>query len=81
MKQMKKLNVDWDETPRSDEAPKSEKVAKTDGGKEIEIYRDPVYAYWRIRFSTGGQLPPVLDGSFTQKNFAEAAISSYLESK
>lgn len=48
------------------------------GGKEINIYTDPVSAHLRIKFTTGGELPTELSGIFTSPARAKAAVESYL---
>lgn len=78
MKSPKKLNIVWQEEENEN---KDEVFATTEGGKDVVIYRDPVYAYWRIKFGSGGELPALLDQAFTQRNYAETAIKTYLASK
>jgi len=51
----------------------------TPNGKEIEIFRCPQSAQWKIKFTSGGELPEELGGIFTNEKFAETAINKYLE--
>jgi hypothetical protein len=51
----------------------------TPNGKEIEVYRCPQSAQWKIKFTSGGELPEELSGIFTNGTFAETAINKYLE--
>lgn len=52
-------------------------VGKTKKDKEIIIDQD-VQGYFFVKFSTGGQLPPSLNGRFTRYEFAQYAVRSYL---
>lgn len=52
---------------------------KTRGGKEIVTFIDPISAHVRIKFTSGGELPPELTGLFTSVRTANVAIISYLE--
>lgn len=52
---------------------------KTKGGKEIVTFIDPVSAHVKIKFTSGGELPPELTGLFTSVRAANIAIISYLE--
>lgn len=51
----------------------------TPNGKEIESYRCSQSAQWKIKFTSGGELPEELTGIFTTDKFAEIAINKYLE--
>ena len=51
----------------------------TPNGKEIESYRCPQSAQWKIKFTSGGELPEELTGIYTTDKFAEIAINKYLE--
>ena len=55
------------------------KTYTTPNGKEIQIFRDPVSAQYKIQFGSGGELPEELTGIFTNELFAETAINKYLE--
>lgn len=52
----------------------------TPNGKEIGIVRDPVTAFFKIQFKSGGELPQRLQGMFTSERFAEVAVIDYLNS-
>lgn len=53
----------------------------TPNGKEINIVRDAKTAHLKIQFSTGGEIPEMLDGFYTSHTQAQKAINKYLESK
>lgn len=51
----------------------------TPAGKEIVAFHDPKGSHVKIKFTSGGELPPELAGLFTSLSFAEKAIISYLD--
>lgn len=51
----------------------------TKGGKNIEIYTDSNSSLYRIKFTSGGELPWELGGLFTSTVFADIAIKGYLQ--
>jgi hypothetical protein len=58
------------------EAPKKETVRK-----ELEVYVDPAYAHFRIKYKGGGELPGELKGRYTHRELAEEAIQRYLKKR
>ncbi len=55
------------------------KTFQTVNGKEIQIVRNGTTSAYKIQFGSGGELPNVLEGSFTNERSAIAAINIYLE--
>lgn len=51
---------------------------ETEGGKEIKAVKDEWGNFWSIAFTSGGQLPKELTGTFTDQHKAEQAIVIYL---
>ena len=51
---------------------------KTEAGKELETYTDPLSANFRFRWTTGGELPAVLEGLFTDHIQLQRALDRYL---
>lgn len=54
---------------------------ETPNGKEIEIYRCPVSAQYRIKFTSGGELPEQLSGLYTDSIIAQTDVLRYIEEK
>ena len=50
----------------------------TPNGKVIATYIDPGTAMYRIKFTTGGELPVELSGIFTSSFVAERTIQGYI---
>lgn len=48
------------------------------GDKKLEVYHEELGTLWRVRFTTGGQLPAELTGSYTDAQSAVKAVESYL---
>ena len=51
---------------------------KTPGGKIIELFYEGFLL--KVKFTTGGQLPPALAGSYTSFAQAKTSIEMYLDS-
>jgi hypothetical protein len=49
--------------------------------KELEVYVDPAYAHFRIKYKGGGELPGELKGRYTHRELAEEAIQRYLKKR
>lgn len=75
----KKAKILWEEKPQDDprNATTDVKVAETKNGKGIRVYRDSD-GYWKISFSTGGELPPEFDQKFTLQKHALHQVELYL---
>lgn len=52
-------------------------VGKTSGGKELVIYRTQ-QGPWKVKFTSGGELPPYLRGKYTQYEIALVDVQKYL---
>lgn len=52
-------------------------VGTTVGGKDLQIFQTPA-GYWKVKFTSGGDLPPNLRGSFTRYEEAETQLHQYL---
>ena len=52
----------------------------TPNGKVVEAFTTNTTVGWGIRFTSGGQLPSDLTGSYMCKRDAESAIALYLDS-
>ena len=50
----------------------------TKGGKGIAIKHDDLGTFWRIEFTSGGQLPKELSGRYTNDGEAKFAVEQYL---
>lgn len=53
------------------------KVGETEKGKTIQMSRD-AFGYWVIQFKEGGELPEILQGTFTDYHNAQRAVMTYL---
>ena len=51
----------------------------TAGGKKFDIVPVNGYNMFKIQFTSGGQLPESLQGTFTKREYALKAIDLYLE--
>lgn len=51
----------------------------TPNGKEINIVRDPRSAMFKIQFASGGELPQVLSGIYTNERLAKIAVLDYID--
>lgn len=51
----------------------------TPNGKEINIVRDPRNAMFKIQFASGGELPQVLSGIYTNERLAKIAVIDYID--
>jgi len=54
---------------------------ETPNGKEIEIYRCPTSAQFRVKFTSGGELPEQLSGLYTDSLIAQTDVLRYIEEK
>jgi hypothetical protein len=54
---------------------------ETPNGKEIEIYRCPTSAQYRVKFTSGGELPVELSGLYTDSIIAQTDVLRYIEEK
>ena len=57
------------------------KENKTPKGKQIEVYSDGRFGMYKIKFTSGGELPKSLDGLFSTTVLAQNAIDVYLSQK
>ena len=53
----------------------------TPAGKELEIVNLSGYNLFKIQFTSGGQLPDYMSGTYTKKEYAQKDIDTYLASK
>lgn len=53
-------------------------LGTTEGGKEINLYRKPNCSVRMIAFSSGGELPTMLQGGFSSVHAALSVVESYL---
>jgi len=53
----------------------------TEAGKEIKVYKVEGFALYHVAFTSGGELPEVLNTRYTSIKGAENAIKTYLKSK
>lgn len=53
---------------------------ETPNGKQIATFVEANSPMYRIKFTTGGELPSELQGVFTSEKFADRAIKAYLQS-
>ncbi len=51
---------------------------ETAGGKGIAIKHDDIGTFWRVEFTSGGQLPGELTGRYTNDSEAKFAVEQYL---
>lgn len=56
-------------------------LGKTVNGKEIEAYMPDDRALYRIRFTSGGQIPVKLSGEYTSVGEAIRDVNIYLDSQ
>lgn len=54
-------------------------VFETPAGKQIALFRDPKTANFRIKFTSGGELPEELSGQYTAAKNAVRDILVYLD--
>jgi hypothetical protein len=50
----------------------------TPNGKIVSTYIDPSIGMYRIKFTTGGELPAELSGIFTSSYVAEKTVQGYI---
>jgi hypothetical protein len=53
-------------------------LGETPNGKVIEAYMQEERALYRIRFTSGGELPVLLSGEYTQVGAAQKDVDFYL---
>lgn len=54
---------------------------ETPNGKTITSFRDARTTMWKIKFTSGGELPADLAGEYTHEQGADNAIRVYLNTK
>lgn len=74
----KKQEQSWEYSSGDKDA---EIVATTPDGKKIQIVKHPKFGGYVIEFTSGGQLPPELGGTWTNYERAKEAIRVYLGRK
>lgn len=65
------------QTPGDKRSPKI-LLGTTPNGKEIYLVRKPNKSVRFIEFGTGGQLPVMLSGGFSDRTIAQGIVNSYL---
>ena len=53
-------------------------LGETPGGKVLEAYMPEDRALYKIRFNSGGELPAILSGEYTQVGAAQKDADFYL---
>lgn len=54
-------------------------LGETSGGKVIEAYMQTERCLYKIRFNSGGEIPAVLSGEYTNVGEAQKDVTAYLE--